>query len=179
MCSLITAEKSKAPVPVVLSSGPRWLLDVTWQGAEDNKNNCVVYSKAQQHNLPMLSKHNRVAAMRSEAPCRLPFPSQRVWCAKCHLFCISLTVRLDPGSTKPLHFIAITHYPPASATIHHLHTPAGSFSSHAQAELPPRDRNPTHGHANTANYERKLTEAKADGGEATLIRVADELLSNV
>ncbi|XP_076869636.1 zinc finger protein ZFPM2-like [Brachyhypopomus gauderio] len=37
--------KTKAPVPVVLSTGPRWLLDVTWQGAEDNKNNCVVYSK--------------------------------------------------------------------------------------------------------------------------------------
>ncbi|XP_062841669.1 zinc finger protein ZFPM2a [Trichomycterus rosablanca] len=43
-----TSLKSKAPVPVVLSSGPRWLLDVTWQGAEDNKNNCVVYSKGGQ-----------------------------------------------------------------------------------------------------------------------------------
>ncbi|XP_018618537.2 zinc finger protein ZFPM2a [Scleropages formosus] len=40
--------KSKCSVPVVLSSGPRWLLDVTWQGAEDNKNNCVVYSKGGQ-----------------------------------------------------------------------------------------------------------------------------------
>ncbi|TNN64552.1 Zinc finger protein ZFPM2 [Liparis tanakae] len=38
--------KTKSTVPVVLSAGPRWLLDVTWQGAEDNKNNCVVYSKA-------------------------------------------------------------------------------------------------------------------------------------
>ncbi|TKS81658.1 Zinc finger protein ZFPM2 [Collichthys lucidus] len=37
--------KTKSTVPVVLSAGPRWLLDVTWQGAEDNKNNCVVYSK--------------------------------------------------------------------------------------------------------------------------------------
>ncbi|XP_071391837.1 zinc finger protein ZFPM2-like, partial [Centroberyx affinis] len=37
--------KTKSSVPVVLSAGPRWLLDVTWQGAEDNKNNCVVYSK--------------------------------------------------------------------------------------------------------------------------------------
>ncbi|KAJ7985604.1 hypothetical protein DPEC_G00353790 [Dallia pectoralis] len=37
--------KSKSSVPVVLCAGPRWLLDVTWQGAEDNKNNCVVYSK--------------------------------------------------------------------------------------------------------------------------------------
>eukprot|EP00064_Thunnus_orientalis_P001417 superscaffoldBa00000096_g1420 len=40
------APKTKSTVPVVLSAGPRWLLDVTWQGAEDNKNNCVVYSKA-------------------------------------------------------------------------------------------------------------------------------------
>ncbi|KAK5862767.1 hypothetical protein PBY51_018131 [Eleginops maclovinus] len=40
-----TAMKTKSTVPVVLSAGPRWLLDVTWQGAEDNKNNCVVYSK--------------------------------------------------------------------------------------------------------------------------------------
>ncbi|XP_026149968.1 zinc finger protein ZFPM2-like [Mastacembelus armatus] len=40
-----TALKTKSTVPVVLSAGPRWLLDVTWQGAEDNKNNCVVYSK--------------------------------------------------------------------------------------------------------------------------------------
>nr|XP_061805094.1 zinc finger protein ZFPM2-like [Nerophis lumbriciformis] len=40
--------KTKSKVPVVLSSGPKWLLDVTWQGAEDNKNNCVVYSKGGQ-----------------------------------------------------------------------------------------------------------------------------------
>ncbi|KAL0984919.1 hypothetical protein UPYG_G00150470 [Umbra pygmaea] len=40
--------KTKSCVPVVLSAGPRWLLDVTWQGAEDNKNNCVVYSKGGQ-----------------------------------------------------------------------------------------------------------------------------------
>ncbi|XP_048882571.1 zinc finger protein ZFPM2a isoform X1 [Brienomyrus brachyistius] len=40
--------KTKCSVPVLLSSGPRWLLDVTWQGAEDNKNNCVVYSKGGQ-----------------------------------------------------------------------------------------------------------------------------------
>ncbi|XP_023186514.1 zinc finger protein ZFPM2 isoform X1 [Xiphophorus maculatus] len=43
-----TALKTKSTVPVVLSAGPRWLLDVTWQGAEDNKNNCVVYSKGGQ-----------------------------------------------------------------------------------------------------------------------------------
>ncbi|KAH1177698.1 hypothetical protein KIL84_011400, partial [Mauremys mutica] len=39
--------KTKAPVPMVLTAGPKWLLDVTWQGVEDNKNNCIVYSKAQ------------------------------------------------------------------------------------------------------------------------------------
>ncbi|MBN3282190.1 FOG2 protein, partial [Polyodon spathula] len=39
------ALKTKCSVPVVLNAGPRWLLDVTWQGAEDNKNNCVVYCK--------------------------------------------------------------------------------------------------------------------------------------
>ncbi|EPY77905.1 hypothetical protein CB1_001161014 [Camelus ferus] len=31
---------------MVLTAGPKWLLDVTWQGVEDNKNNCIVYSKA-------------------------------------------------------------------------------------------------------------------------------------
>ncbi|XP_031431592.1 zinc finger protein ZFPM2a [Clupea harengus] len=40
--------KTKSSVPLVLNAGPRWLLDVTWQGAEDNKNNCVVYSKGGQ-----------------------------------------------------------------------------------------------------------------------------------
>ncbi|MGH0134361.1 UNVERIFIED_CONTAM: hypothetical protein FKN15_031575 [Acipenser sinensis] len=43
------ALKTKCSVPVVLNTGPRWLLDVTWQGAEDNKNNCVVYSKEIHH----------------------------------------------------------------------------------------------------------------------------------
>ncbi|KAF3840188.1 hypothetical protein F7725_018905 [Dissostichus mawsoni] len=43
-----TTLKTKSTVPVVLSAGPRWLLDVTWQGAEDNKNNCVVYCKGGQ-----------------------------------------------------------------------------------------------------------------------------------
>uniref|UniRef100_A0A6I8PHJ7 Zinc finger protein ZFPM2 n=1 Tax=Ornithorhynchus anatinus TaxID=9258 RepID=A0A6I8PHJ7_ORNAN len=40
--------KTKTPVPMVLSAGPKWLLDVTWQGVEDNKNNCIVYSKGGQ-----------------------------------------------------------------------------------------------------------------------------------
>ncbi|KAM6171649.1 zinc finger protein ZFPM2 isoform 2-T2 [Erethizon dorsatum] len=40
--------KTKAQVPMVLTAGPRWLLDVTWQGVEDNKNNCIVYSKGGQ-----------------------------------------------------------------------------------------------------------------------------------
>uniref|UniRef100_A0A8C6TP23 Zinc finger protein, FOG family member 2a n=1 Tax=Neogobius melanostomus TaxID=47308 RepID=A0A8C6TP23_9GOBI len=43
-----TDPTSLSTVPVVLSAGPSWLLDVTWQGAEDNKNNCVVYSKGGQ-----------------------------------------------------------------------------------------------------------------------------------
>lgn len=30
---------------MVLTAGPKWLLDVTWQGVEDSKNNCIVYSK--------------------------------------------------------------------------------------------------------------------------------------
>lgn len=30
---------------MALTAGPKWLLDVTWQGVEDNKNNCIVYSK--------------------------------------------------------------------------------------------------------------------------------------
>ncbi|KAF3822684.1 hypothetical protein GH733_008058 [Mirounga leonina] len=37
--------KTKAQVPMVLTAGPKWLLDVTWQGVEDNQNNCIVYSK--------------------------------------------------------------------------------------------------------------------------------------
>lgn len=37
--------KTKAPVPLVLTDGPKWLLDVTWQGVEDSKNNCIVYNK--------------------------------------------------------------------------------------------------------------------------------------
>ncbi|KAL2080119.1 hypothetical protein ACEWY4_023912 [Coilia grayii] len=35
-------------VPVVLSGGPRWLLSVSWQAAEDSRNNCIVYSKGGQ-----------------------------------------------------------------------------------------------------------------------------------
>lgn len=38
-------QKTKAQAPMVLTAGPKWLLDVTWQGVEDNKNNCIVYSK--------------------------------------------------------------------------------------------------------------------------------------
>ncbi|XP_051058477.1 zinc finger protein ZFPM2 isoform X3 [Phodopus roborovskii] len=40
--------KTKAQVPMVLTAGPKWLLDVTWQGVEDSKNNCIVYSKGGQ-----------------------------------------------------------------------------------------------------------------------------------
>ncbi|XP_078541703.1 zinc finger protein ZFPM2 [Lissotriton helveticus] len=42
------AVKTKASVPMVLTAGPKWLLDVTWQGVEDSKNNCIVYSKGGQ-----------------------------------------------------------------------------------------------------------------------------------
>lgn len=38
-------QKTKASAPLVLNAGPRWLLDMTWQGSDDNRNNCVVYSK--------------------------------------------------------------------------------------------------------------------------------------
>ncbi|GCC30686.1 hypothetical protein chiPu_0009140 [Chiloscyllium punctatum] len=37
--------KTKAAVPIVVHAGPKWLMDVTWRGTEDNNNNCVVYSK--------------------------------------------------------------------------------------------------------------------------------------
>ncbi|XP_075438606.1 zinc finger protein ZFPM2 isoform X3 [Ascaphus truei] len=40
--------KTKAHVPMVMTGGPKWLLDVTWQGVEDNKNNCIVYNKGGQ-----------------------------------------------------------------------------------------------------------------------------------
>ncbi|XP_069477592.1 zinc finger protein ZFPM2 [Ambystoma mexicanum] len=40
--------KTKASPPMVLTAGPKWLLDVTWQGVEDNKTNCIVYSKGGQ-----------------------------------------------------------------------------------------------------------------------------------
>ncbi|XP_052002230.1 zinc finger protein ZFPM2a [Xyrauchen texanus] len=43
-----SAQKTKSHVPLVLNTGPRWLQDVTWQGTDDNKNNCVVYSKGGQ-----------------------------------------------------------------------------------------------------------------------------------
>ncbi|XP_056619006.1 zinc finger protein ZFPM2a isoform X1 [Triplophysa dalaica] len=42
------SQKRKASVPLVLNAGPRWLLDMTWQGSDDNRNNCVVYSKGGQ-----------------------------------------------------------------------------------------------------------------------------------
>nr|XP_055067068.1 zinc finger protein ZFPM2a isoform X2 [Misgurnus anguillicaudatus] len=42
------AQKTKASAPLVLNAGPRWLLDMTWQASDDNRNNCVVYSKGGQ-----------------------------------------------------------------------------------------------------------------------------------
>lgn len=50
--------KTKAQVPMVLTAGPKWLLDVTWQGVEDSKSNCIVYSKG---NLVTLSPDFAVA----------------------------------------------------------------------------------------------------------------------
>lgn len=38
---------------MVLTAGPKWLLDVTWQGVEDSKNNCVVYSKGKPDRAPV------------------------------------------------------------------------------------------------------------------------------
>ncbi|KAJ8268349.1 hypothetical protein COCON_G00135210 [Conger conger] len=40
--------RTQREVPLALTEGSRWLLDLTWLGAEDNKNNCVVYSKGGQ-----------------------------------------------------------------------------------------------------------------------------------
>ncbi|XP_072323316.1 zinc finger protein ZFPM2a [Scyliorhinus torazame] len=40
--------KTTTAVPIVVHAGPKWLMDVTWRGTEDNNNNCVVYSKGGQ-----------------------------------------------------------------------------------------------------------------------------------
>ncbi|XP_051879889.1 zinc finger protein ZFPM2a isoform X1 [Pristis pectinata] len=41
-------QKTKTAVPIVVHAGPKWLMDVTWRGTDDNNNNCVVYSKGGQ-----------------------------------------------------------------------------------------------------------------------------------
>ncbi|KAJ8273109.1 hypothetical protein GJAV_G00097530, partial [Gymnothorax javanicus] len=41
-------QRTQHKVPLALTKGSRWLQDLTWLGAEDNKNNCVVYSKGGQ-----------------------------------------------------------------------------------------------------------------------------------
>lgn len=70
MCVLsVLAQKTKSTVPVVLSAGPRWLLDVTWQGAEDNKNNCVVYSKGKRAAPAFLLSLSRPATHHAAAAC--------------------------------------------------------------------------------------------------------------
>ncbi|XP_055490886.1 zinc finger protein ZFPM2a isoform X2 [Leucoraja erinacea] len=43
-----SSSKTKAAVPIVVHAGPKWLMDVTWRGTDDNNNNCVVYSKGGQ-----------------------------------------------------------------------------------------------------------------------------------
>ncbi|XP_072908761.1 zinc finger protein ZFPM2a isoform X1 [Hemitrygon akajei] len=42
------SQKTKTAVPIVVHAGPKWLMDVTWRGTDDNTNNCVVYSKGGQ-----------------------------------------------------------------------------------------------------------------------------------
>ncbi|XP_051879891.1 zinc finger protein ZFPM2a isoform X3 [Pristis pectinata] len=43
-----SSSKTKTAVPIVVHAGPKWLMDVTWRGTDDNNNNCVVYSKGGQ-----------------------------------------------------------------------------------------------------------------------------------
>ncbi|KAL1259946.1 hypothetical protein QQF64_010523 [Cirrhinus molitorella] len=57
-------KKTKPHVPLVLNAGPRWLLDVTWQGTDDNKNNCVVYSKGKRTLYLPRAKHASTAHFR-------------------------------------------------------------------------------------------------------------------
>ncbi|KAI4892221.1 hypothetical protein NFI96_007614 [Prochilodus magdalenae] len=39
--------RRKEKAPLVVTGGPRWLGEMTWVSAEDSKNNCMVYSKAE------------------------------------------------------------------------------------------------------------------------------------
>eukprot|EP00062_Callorhinchus_milii_P017068 gi/632969059/ref/XP_007900881.1/ PREDICTED: zinc finger protein ZFPM2 [Callorhinchus milii] len=71
--------KTKAPVPVVVHAGPKWLMDVTWRGTEDNNNNCVVYSKGGQlwcTTTKMLSEGEELIAFAVEFDSRLQAVSQ-------------------------------------------------------------------------------------------------------
>lgn len=83
----VPVQKTKSTVPVVLSAGPRWLLDVTWQGAEDNKNNCVVYSKGKQ----AVAARYLCAAAHSNAAKTLTTLRPTLSCPSVSVFGFSLT----------------------------------------------------------------------------------------
>ncbi|XP_059502012.1 zinc finger protein ZFPM2a isoform X3 [Stegostoma tigrinum] len=71
--------KTKAAVPIVVHAGPKWLMDVTWRGTEDNNNNCVVYSKGGQlwcTMTKMLSEGEELIAFAVEFDSRLQAVSQ-------------------------------------------------------------------------------------------------------
>ncbi|XP_072426703.1 zinc finger protein ZFPM2a isoform X2 [Chiloscyllium punctatum] len=71
--------KTKAAVPIVVHAGPKWLMDVTWRGTEDNNNNCVVYSKGGQlwcTMTKMLSEGEELVAFAVEFDSRLQAVSQ-------------------------------------------------------------------------------------------------------
>uniref|UniRef100_UPI00398F7DBA zinc finger protein ZFPM2a isoform X3 n=1 Tax=Pristiophorus japonicus TaxID=55135 RepID=UPI00398F7DBA len=71
--------KTKTSVPIVVHAGPKWLMDVTWRGTEDNNNNCVVYSKGGQlwcTMTKMLSEGEELVAFAVEFDSRLQAVSQ-------------------------------------------------------------------------------------------------------
>ncbi|XP_041045501.1 zinc finger protein ZFPM2a isoform X2 [Carcharodon carcharias] len=71
--------KTKTAVPIVVHAGPKWLMDVTWRGTEDNNNNCVVYSKGGQlwcTMTKMLSEGEELVAFAVEFDSRLQAVSQ-------------------------------------------------------------------------------------------------------
>ncbi|XP_078073256.1 zinc finger protein ZFPM2a [Mustelus asterias] len=71
--------KTTTAVPIVVHAGPKWLMDVTWRGTEDNNNNCVVYSKGGQlwcTMTKMLSEGEELVAFAVEFDSRLQAVSQ-------------------------------------------------------------------------------------------------------
>ncbi|CAF98065.1 unnamed protein product [Tetraodon nigroviridis] len=99
--------KTKSTVPVVLSAGPRWLLDVTWQGAEDNKNNCVVYSKG----LGLMQSAASISAVETEV-LRWQKQLPSVECCSCFLSQLAhLMLRRTPPSCAASQCGASDFYP--------------------------------------------------------------------